>query len=68
LLFFFHHKGVGMDAASQAQAAASTQAINQVLATATSAVLKQAEKMMEATVRMAVGMETGKGFNLDVSA
>ena len=57
-----------MDAASQAQAAASTQAVNQVLETATSAVLKQAEKMMEATVRMAVGMEIGKGANYDASA
>lgn len=55
-----------MDAASQV--AGSTQAINQVLETATQAVLKQSEKMMEVAVRMAVGMETGKGANIDVSA
>jgi hypothetical protein len=55
-----------MDAA--AQVASSTQAVNQVLETATAAVIKQSEKMMEATVRMAVGMEIGKGGNIDVSA
>jgi hypothetical protein len=55
-----------MDAA--AQVANSTQAVNQVLETATAAVIKQSEKIMEATVRMAVGMEIGKGENIDVGA
>jgi hypothetical protein len=59
-------KGVSMDAASQV--AVSTQAVNQVLETATNAALKQSEKIMEATVRMAVGMETGKGGNIDVNS
>ncbi|MBN1131135.1 MAG: hypothetical protein JXA71_19250 [Chitinispirillaceae bacterium] len=57
-----------MDATSQALVAGSTQAVHQVLETATNAVIKQAEKLMEATVRMAVGMEIGKGANIDVSA
>jgi hypothetical protein len=55
-----------MDAASQV--ANSTQAVNQVLETATQAAIKQSEKLMKATVRMAVGMEIGKGENIDVSA
>ena len=55
-----------MDAASQV--ANSSQAVNQVLETATNAVIKQSEKLMELSVRMAVGMETGKGENIDVSA
>jgi hypothetical protein len=57
-----------MDAASQSQAAASAQTVNQVLETATNAVLKQSEKLMETAVRMAVGMEIGKGGNIDVTA
>jgi hypothetical protein len=55
-----------MDAA--AQVANSTQAVNQILETATAAVMDQSEKLVEATVRMAVGMEIGKGENIDVIA
>ncbi|MBN2038057.1 MAG: hypothetical protein JW768_15050 [Chitinispirillaceae bacterium] len=54
-----------MDAAV---AAASVQTVNQVLENATNAVLKQSEKLMETAVRMAVGMEIGKGENIDVIA
>lgn len=57
-----------MDAVSSAQAAASIDAVNQVLANATQAVIRQADKLMKATVAMAVGTEPGKGQNIDISA
>jgi hypothetical protein len=54
-----------MDAISQTQA--STNAVNQILASANEAVMKQAEKLMKLAVTMTVGMEAGKGQNIDVS-
>lgn len=58
-------KGVCMDAV--AQASSSIEAVNQVLEIAQKATVKEAEKLMKATVAMAVGMELGKGQAIDVS-
>jgi hypothetical protein len=55
---------------SQVQAAASINAVNQILETATQAAVHQTEKLMKASVQMAVqtaGSEIGKGQNLDVT-
>jgi hypothetical protein len=57
-----------MSAVSQAQAAASADAVNQVLETSTKAAMDLAEKLMKVSVTMAVGVESGKGQNFDVSA
>lgn len=50
-----------------AKASSSIEAVNQVLEIAQKATLKEAEKLMKATVAMAVGMELGKGQAIDVS-
>jgi hypothetical protein len=55
-----------MDAVSQAQAASSVSAVNQILDLAVQATMKQAEKLMKVAVTM--GIEAGKGENVDVSA
>jgi hypothetical protein len=55
-----------MDAVGQA--ASSIDAVNRVLETATQAVIRQVDKLMKATVEMAVGAEAGKGQNIDVVA
>lgn len=52
-----------MDAASQA--ASSANAVNRVLQVATQAAMDQAEKLLKATVEMAVNLELGKGKNFD---
>ena len=57
-----------MNAVSQTQGATSVDAVNQVLASINDAELKQAEKLMKLAVTMTVGMESGKGQNLDISA
>jgi hypothetical protein len=57
-----------MDGVSQAQAGASIDAVNRLLETATSAVIRQVDKMMKVAVEMAVGIEAGKGQNIDVFA
>lgn len=57
-----------MDAVLQTQAATSVDAVNQILASINDAEIKQSEKLMKFAVTMTVGMENGKGQNLDVSA
>ena len=57
-----------MDAISQTRAATSANAVNQILVSASAAEMKQAEKLMKLAVAMTVGMESGKGWNIDVSA
>lgn len=56
-----------MDAISQTQTATSADAVTRILLSANEAVMKQAEKLMKLAVSMKVGMESGKGQNLDVS-
>jgi hypothetical protein len=58
-----------MDAISQTQVAGSANAVNQVLAAASEAEMKLAEKLMKLAVTMTLkGQEVGKGQNIDVSA
>ena len=56
-----------MDAISQTQAASSANLVNQLLAMANAAEMKQAEKLMKLAVTMTVGLESGKGQNIDVT-
>jgi hypothetical protein len=56
-----------MNGVSQSVLASSANAVNQILEMASTAELKQAEKLMKLAVTMTVGREAGKGQNLDVS-
>jgi hypothetical protein len=55
-----------MDAVSQSQAASSANTVNQILELAVQATTKQAEKLMKVAVTL--GIEAGKGENIDVFA
>ena len=54
-----------MDGISQIQSSAD--AVKQILASANEATMKQSEKLMKLAVTMTVGLEAGKGQNIDVS-
>ena len=47
---------------------ASIQAVNQVMQTANTEAIDAAKKMMQFSVEMAVGKETGKGEMVDIVA
>ncbi len=49
-----------------AVAASSVNAVNQILISSNKAIMDQAEKMMK--VAVAMGLEAGKGQNIDVTA
>jgi hypothetical protein len=55
-----------MDPVSTRNTAASIEAVNQLLISTNSQVIKAAEKMMKVAVEMTVGSETGKGALLDI--
>ena len=57
-----------MSVASAGNVSQSIEALNQILQTASSESIEQAEKMVKATLEIALGTEAGKGAQFDVTA